>query len=298
MLQDVIERLDKAFQAFFRRLKRGEKPGFPRFRGHNRHDSFTLKQAGWKLEGRYLYIKGLGRFKLFLSRPIEGRIKTITIRRAPTGKWFVSFSCDEVPLVRLPKSEKSVGIDVGVSSFLTDSNGNVVANPKFFSGYERELRHRQRSLSRKKSGSSHRGKAKHSVAVLYEKMANQRKDFINKVALDYLCKYQTIFIEDLNINVMAKNRHLSKSISDVAWGMFFNRLICKAEEAGREVIKVNPRNTSQMCSGCGEIVKKSLSVRVHRCPHCGLTLDRDENAAKNIELRGRADLADAKLAVG
>lgn len=298
VLQDVIQRLDRAFQAFFRRLKAGEKPGFPRFKGRDWYDSFTLKQAGWKLEGRNLHIKGLGRFKLFLSRPIEGKIKTITIRRSSTGQWFVCFSCDEVPATALPVAKKlDAGVDVGISSFLTDSEGNKVENPEFFREGESELRREQRSLSRKRKGSKKRAKAKRRVARAHEKVSNQRRDFLNKLALLYLTIYQTIYIENLNIKGMVKNGHLSKSISDVAWGMFFEILRAKAASAGREVIGVNPCNTSQDCSGCGAKVPKKLSVRVHQCPFCGLVLDRDVNAAINILQRGRAARAGAKLGV-
>lgn len=297
VLQDVIERLDRAYRAFFRRVKQGEKPGFPRFRGANRYDSFTLKQAGWMLDGRYLYIRNLGRFKLFFSRPIEGQIKTVTIRRVPTGKWYVSFSCDEVPTISLPVSERSVGIDVGITTFLTDSHGHTVANPKFFRASERMLQVAQRSLSRKQRASTRRVKAKHAVATIHEKIANQRKDFIHKVALSYVRQYQTIAVEDLNIKGMVKNRHLAKSISDAAWGMFVNVLYAKAVWAGRQVVTINPCNTSQQCSECGRMAPKSLAVRLHCCPHCGIVLDRDHNAALNIARLGGALRADAKLRV-
>lgn len=298
VLQDVIQRLDKSFQSFFRRLKSGEKPGFPRFRNKDRYDSFTLKRAGWKIEGSNLKINGLGRFKLFLSRPIEGKIKTVTIRHTATGNWLVSFSCDEVPPIVVDEPVKhEIGIDVGISSFLTDSEGVKIENPKFFRQGEKELRRRQRSLSRKKKCSGSRAKTKHQVAKVHEKISNQRKDFACKLALTYVLRYGIIFVENLNIKGMVRNRHLSKSISDAAWNLFFEKLCTKAEEAGRTVVKVDPRNTSQLCSDCGTFVKKALSVRVHCCPSCGLILDRDENAALNILQRGRAGLAGSKLGV-
>jgi putative transposase len=210
----------------------------------------------------------------------------------------VCFSCDEVPVTVLPAPTKvDVGLDVGISSLLTDSEGNKVENPKFFREGEKELRRQQRSLSRKKKGSKRRYKAKERVAKVNEKIVNQRRDFLSKIALLYLKVYQTIYIENLNIKGMVKNGHLSKSISDVAWGMFFEILRAKAASAGREVIGVNPRNTSQDCSGCGTLVPKKLSVRIHKCPSCGLVLDRDENAAINLVLLGRAAPAGAKLGV-
>ncbi|WP_420266241.1 RNA-guided endonuclease InsQ/TnpB family protein [Candidatus Magnetominusculus dajiuhuensis] len=282
VLQEVLERLDKAYKSFFQRVKSGKgKAGFPRFKGFGRYDSFTLKQAGWKLDGRYLYIRNIGRFKLFLSRPIEGEIKTITVRRKSTG-WFVAFSCDNVPVKQYPETSKEVGIDVGIKSFLVDSEGNAVANPKYYRHGQKILRRRSRSLSRKKKGSHRRQKARVLVVKAHEKVANQRKDFLHKVANLYISLYAVICVEDLKIKNMIRNRHLSKSISDSAWGMFFEMLVAKAVEAGRQIIKVDPKGTSQLCSNCGEKVPKSLSVRMHKCPHCHIVLDRDENAAINI----------------
>ncbi len=286
-LQDVVERLDRAFKAFFRRVKKGEKPGYPRFKSYLRYKSFTLKQAGWRLNGRYLYINNIGRFKLFLSCPIEGDIKTVTIIRKSTGKWFVSFSCDDVPEKKLSPTGKDIGIDVGIKAFCVDSDGNKVDNPQFLKESLKLLKRRQRSLSRKKKGSARRHKAKYLVARTHEKVANQRKDFLHKTANQYIKHYDKIFIEDLQIKNMVRNRHLARSISDASWGMFFNLLTYKAEEAGRELATVIPNNTSQICSGCGEKVPKSLSIRIHKCPFCGLVLDRDENAAINIIALGQ-----------
>ena len=287
-LQEVIERLDRAYQAFFRRIKQGKKPGFPRFKSGNRYNSFTLKQNGWKVEGKYLHIRNIGKLKLFLSRPIEGNIKTVTVCRKHAGKWFVFFSCDNVPARKAPATDKEIGIDVGIKHFLVDSEGGSVENPQYFRRSERLLRRRQRSLSRKKRGSVRRGDARLLVAKAHEKMGNQRKDFLHKLANKYIERFKTIFIEDLNIRGMVKNRHLSKSISDSSWGMFFGILSCKAAEAGRTVIKVAPHGTSQICSGCGKKVPKSLSVRIHKCPFCGLVLDRDLNASLNILAAGQA----------
>jgi len=292
VLQDVIERLQKAFDAFFRRIKdKTEKAGFPRFRGKDRYDSFTLKQAGYKIEGQYLYISGVGKFKLFLSRPIEGDIKTVTVRRTSSGKWFVCFSCDNVPAKEMPEAIAEVGIDVGIKAFLVDSTGRSVDNPKFFRQSERILRRRQRALARKMRGSRRRAKAKILVANAHEKISNQRKDFLHKIANFYIGAYKTIYVEDLNIKGMIKNRHLSKSIADASWGKFFECLSYKVEETGRRVIKVNPRNTSQICSRCGEKVPKKLSVRTHACTFCGLVMNRDHNAAINIEFRGHRNQA-------
>jgi len=288
VLQSVIERLDKAYGNFFRRLKEsGVKPGFPRFKGKNRYDSFTLKQTSWKINGKYLTIRNIGKFKMRLSRPIEGDIKTVTIRRTSIGKWYVCFSCNNVPEKKLSKSDATIGIDVGIKSFLVDSEGHKVDNPKYFRQAEDILRRKQRLLSRRVKGSNRRNKARILVAKAHETIVNQRRDFLHKTANYYIANYGSIFIEDLKINNMVRNRHLSKSISDSSWGLFFSFLEYKAAEASRQLIKVPPYNTSQICSGCGEKVPKTLAVRVHACPHCGLVMDRDENAARNISAVGQ-----------
>ncbi len=284
-----MERLDKAFQGFFRRIKTAGKAGFPRFRGMNRYDSFTLKQAGWKLEGRYLYIANIGRFKLKLSRPIQGDIKTVTIRRSSTGKWFVSFSCDNVSKREFPDTKEQIGIDVGLKTFCVDSDANSFQNPKYSRKAQVKLRVLSRSLTRRKKGSARRAKARLLLAKQHEKTANQRNDFLHKTANHYIRHYAEIFVEDLKITNMLKNRRLSKSIADASWGMFFDLLSYKAEEAGRTVMKIKPYGTSQNCSGCGERVAKTLSVRIHKCPNCQLKLDRDLNAAINIKAAGQAD---------
>ncbi len=186
VLQDVIERLDRAYKAFFRRARNGKgKAGFPRFKGKDRYDSFTLKQAGWKLEGKYLSIRNVGRFKLRLSRSIEGDIKTVTIRREATGKWYACFSCDKVLEKILPESGKIIGIDVGIKSFLVDSEGNRVENPQYFRQSEGLLIRRQRTLCRRVKGSCGRRKARLLVAKAHEKVHNQRQDFLHKVANSY-----------------------------------------------------------------------------------------------------------------
>ena len=286
-IQDVLERLDKAYKAFFKRAKEG-KAGFPRFKSFNRYNSFTLKQSGWKLEGRYLHLTKIGRLKLFLSRPIEGKIKTVTVKINSTGKWFVSFCCDEVQPKYFPQTDQAIGIDVGIKHFAVDSEGKVVENPKFLRKSLAELHVKQRTLSRRHRSSHRRRLARLAVARLHEKVSNQRKDFLHKVSNHYIRNYKYIAVEDLNISGMVKNRHLAKSISDASWNQFFIMLSYKAESAGRVLIKVDPRGTSQRCSGCGELVPKKLSERIHCCQNCGLILDRDENAARNIQTLGQS----------
>ena len=287
-LQSVIERLDRAYKAFFRRIKLGEEPGFPRFKGKNRYDSFTLKNTGWVLDGRFLSIRNIGRFKLRLSRPIQGDIKTITIRKSKTNHWYVCFSCDNVPETKLPYSDKVVGLDVGIKSFLVDSEGNdPIGNPKFLKHSLKELRVKQRKLSRAKKGSKRRKDTKLQLSKCHEKIANQRSDFHHKLANEYIKNYGVIVFEKLQIKNMVKNHHLARDINDAAWGQFFGFLDYKAEEAGRLIFKDNPRNTSKMCHVCGAINKDlKLSDREWVCESCGTVHDRDRNAAINHKNQG------------
>jgi putative transposase len=287
-LQNVMGRLDKSYKSFFRRIKSGEKVGFPRFKGKNWYDSFTLTTHGWKLDKNHLFIRNVGVFKLHLSRPIQGDIKTVTIRRSATGKWYVCFTCDNVPENKLQTSDKSIGIDVGITSMAVDSEGHKIENPRYSNKSMAQLRVRQRRLCRRIKGSNSRKQARLLVAKSHEKVANQRTDFLHKVANYYIKSYGTISVENLNIQGMVKNHHLARHILDGAWGQFFELLSYKAESAGRILIKVAPQNTSQNCSGCGEKVPKKLAQRIHACPNCGLIMDRDENAARNICQAGQA----------
>lgn len=283
VLQDVVERLHKAYQAFFRRVKNSEAAGYPRYKGQERYNSFTLKQAGWKLNGNQLLISNIGIFKLKLHRPILGTIKTVTVSRTNSNKWFVSFSCDGVPARILPSTGETIGIDVGCESFLTDSDGNKIPNPRHLRKSQDVLAARQQSLSRKVKWSKRRRKAKVLVAKIHEKINNQRQDFHHKTALKLVKENDIIAIEDMK--VFLKTTALNKSMRDVAWFQFFAILLCKAEEAGKIVIKVPAKYTSQTCSRCGILVKKTLSVRIHSCV-CGLVIDRDWNAAINIKRLG------------
>ncbi len=288
-LQQAIERNDKAFKSFFKRCKHGEKSGFPRFKSKSRYDSFTLKNTGWKLDGRYLWIHKVGRFKMNLSREIQGNIKTITIRRTLTNKWYACFSCDNVSENKLEPNDKTIGIDVGIKSFLTDSECNHIENPKFLKQTLKELRVKQRKLSRTKKGGNGRKKSRMQVSKLHDKVSNQRRDFHHKLANEYIKNYGTIAVENLQIKNMIKNKHLSRDISDCAWGQFFEMLAYKAEEAGRQLIKVNPHNTSKTCSECGSINKDlTLSDREWVCKYCGTLHDRDENASKNLKRLGQS----------
>ena len=282
VLQNCQVRVDLAFKAFFRRVKSGDTPGYPRFKGYNRYDSFTYPQAGFKIADGKLHLSKIGDIKIKLHRLIDGEIKTLTIKRSATGKWFASFVADIGDVISSRNDHSVVGIDVGISSFATLSDGSKIDNPRILKAEEKNLARAQRKFSATTKGSIERRKRLKVVQRVHERIANKRKDFIHKVSRHLVDTYRYIVFEDLAITNMLKNHHLAKAISDASWGMLINITTSKAVEAGSEVILVDPRNTSQMCSRCGTIVKKNLSVRIHKCPNCGLVMDRDENAAINI----------------
>jgi putative transposase len=291
VLQDVLHRLDKAFQAFFRRVKAGERPGYPRFQGKDRYNSFTYPQVGAHggavLDAGILSLSKIGRIRIRLHRPLQGTPKTVTISREADG-WYACISCAEVPTVPLPLTGKETGIDVGLKVFLVRADGEAVENPRHYRRAERQLRKAQRRVTRRKKGSHRRRKAVALLKRTHQQVQRQRRDFHHKTALLLLRTYDTIYLEDLRIANLVRNAHLAKSISDAAWRQFRTILEGKAAYAGRRVVAVPPAYTSQDCSGCGERVRKSLSVRTHICPRCGLVLDRDENAAVNIRRAGQA----------
>jgi putative transposase len=282
-LQNVQERVDLGLKTFFRRVKAGENPGYPRFRGRGWYDSFTYPQKGFRLDSGKLYLSKIGNIKIKLHRPIGGKIKRLIVRRAATGKWFACFSVEMEESPKPPWKDGSVvGIDVGLESFATLSNGEKIANPKFFRDEEKELARVQRRLSKAPKGTPERKAALKVVERVHERIANKRYEFAHQVSRDLVNRFGLIAFEDLNIKNMLQNHCLAKSISDVAWNMLVTVTSYKAANAGSMVVLVDPRNTSKMCSRCGILVEKSLSNRVHNCTHCGLSLDRDINAAINI----------------
>lgn len=284
--QRTLKRLDKAFSAFFRRCKQGETPGYPRFKGRNRFDSveFTYND-GIKIKENTLYVQHIGDVRLRLHRQIEGKIKTAVIKRK-ADKWFVSFSVEYQPEPR-EKTGQAVGLDMGVKHLVITSDEEFFDNPKHLRQSERNLRRAQRKVARREKGSNRRQKAVIALQKIHERISNQRRDTCHKIARSIVDRYDLIAVENLQVQNMTKNHNLAKSIVDASWSMFQSVLSYKAEDAGKQVISVDPKNTSQECSDCGEIVKKDLSVRIHDCPSCGLKIDRDVNAAKNILGRGR-----------
>ena len=298
-LQNIATRIDLAFKAFFRRIKHGEKPGYPRFRGKFRYDSFTYPQSGFKLLKNIVQLSKIGNIKIKSHRPIKGKIKTCTVKRMPTGKWFVSFSC-EIKREPLKLSiEPSIGIDMGLESFATLSNGEQFENPRFFRQEEKALAKTQRKFSKQDKASKTRTKARKVVAHVHERIKNKRHNFSHQLARKLVNRFNNIIVEDLSINDMQKDnfRCINKSIADAAWRMFLELLTFKAEYAGKHCIQVNPAYTSQTCSRCGNRQKLKLSDRMYHCPCCNLSLNRDENAALNILALGLQDIGSAKKAV-
>jgi putative transposase len=285
--QDMLRRLDKSFKAFFRRVRAGEKPGYPRFRGHDRFNSITFPTYGdgIKIKDNRVYIQNVGLVKIKMHRSLEGKINTVTIKRE-CDKWYVVFS-NSVNIEPLPAYDKQVGIDVGLESFAVTSDGEFIENPRFLREAEAIIRRSQRKVSRRKKGSNSRRKAVKLLAKCHLKISNQRKDFAHKLSRHIVNTYGFIAVEDLQIKNMVQNHHLAKSIADAAWGEFFSFTSYKAEWAGRQFTKVIPNGTSQDCAFCGTVVPKSLSVRIHNCPNCGHSVPRDFNSSLNILERGR-----------
>ncbi len=289
VLQDVLTRLDKTYQAFFRRVKAGQTPGFPRFQGRDRYHSFTYKQYcnGARLDNGFLVLSKIGRVAVRWSRPLKGTPKTVMISHEADG-WYAIISCADVPAQPLPLTSRETGIDVGLKVFLITADGDVVENPRLHRRGEKKLKKAQRVVSRRKKGSHGRRKAVGLLQRAHQTVKRQRADFHHKTALKLLRDYDTIYLEDLQVANMVRNHHLAKSISDAGWAAFRSILEAKAACAGRRVIAIPAQYTSQDCSICGARVPKSLSVRTHVCTICGLVLDRDENAARNIQRAGQA----------
>ena len=290
VLQDVLRRLDKSFKAFFRRVKNGEKPGYPRFKGVGWYKSFTYPQVGFKLDCSKLTLSKIGSIRIFKHREVEGKIKTCTIKKDLLGHWYAILvsEMEDVPQVE-PKV--AIGVDVGLKNMVALSDGTAIQYPRYYVQAEKKLAVAQREHSRKKKGSINLQVAKTRVAKLHQKIQNHRDEFLHQVSRKLVDSADLIVFENLNISGMLKNHHLAKHIQDHAWGKLIQFTQSKAAKAGKVVELVDARYTSQKCSQCGMIVPKTLAERVHRCPNCGLEMDRDINASLNIRtlgLRGSA----------
>lgn len=277
VLQNAQLRVDLAFKAFWRRCKAGENPGFPRFKGKGWYRSITYPQSGFRLHPDGVYLSKIGRVKIVLHRPIEGAIKTCTVKKTPTGKWYVYFSCEVTPPESLPKTNKIVGIDLGLITYVQCSDGSKIDKPRFFKQEQKVLAQVQRRFSKIKTYIN-----KHSVALVHERIKNKREDFCHKTSKKLVDKYDMIAHEDLNVKGMLEQKKYSKSIADASWSTLIQYMTAKAENAGRVIVTVDPRGTSQRCSQCGTTVPKTINVRIHHCPHCGFKTGRDLNSALEI----------------
>jgi putative transposase len=292
VLQDVVRRIDKAFMNFFLRLKnRNGKAGFPRYKSFNRFRSITYPQFGFRiLTNGHLEISKIGVIRMFKHREIEGNIKTCTIKRDSAGDWYAIFTV-EMPDVPKHEPKTAIGVDVGIRNFVTLSTGESIPSPKFLKSSEDKIRRLHKEVSRKKIGSKNRKKCVRKLARAYRKVERQRDDFLHKVSRYLSRKADVIVFEDLNINRMVQNSHLSKSIYDACWSKLMKYTAYKVAETGGYVYFVNPAGTSTTCSRCGEMSRKSLSGEFV-CLKCGFSLGRDLNASLNILKRVGGDTSE------
>ncbi len=301
VLCDVLNRLDKAYKGFFERIKnkgkKGKKAGFPRYKSRGKYNSITYPQLGFKLIHKnngskkgILQLSKIGYIKIIVSRDITyGKIKTCTVKRDKAGDWLATFTVELPDTVKKPleqiKEQDIIGVDVGINKLAVLTDGievKEIDNPKLIAKYEKGIKTLQKQLSRTKKRSYNRAKIRKKVAKKQRKLANARKDNLHKASNQIVESENIIVFEDLNVQGMVQNHNLAKSISDGSWGKLIDMCVYKAENAGKYIEFVNPRNTSQLCSRCGAIVKKDLSIRIHMCNNCGLVMDRDLNAALNI----------------
>ena len=281
-MRDPLGRLDRAFAAFFRRVKAGTKPGYPRFRSARRYDSLTW-DSGWGLRAGRLALQGIGHLKVNWHRalPKSGVVRTVAVRRA-AGRWYAYF-CLQLsrPAPAASTQRPAVGIDLGIQHFVTLSTGEQIPGPRAYRAGLQRMTVAQRRVSRRQRGSHRRQKAGLLLARQYERIRNLRLDHAHKLARRLVSEFGLIAVEDLNVRCLARG-FLAKQVNDQAWGRFLMLLEYKAAEAGTQLVRVPPGGSSQGCSGCGAVVQKPLSERTHRCPICGLVMDRDTNAARNI----------------
>jgi len=295
VLQNVQERVDLAFKAFFRRVKAGEEPGYPRFKGYGRYNSFTFKQSGFKLVGDKLTLSKIGDVRIKMHRPrpegTRADIKTLTIQRDAVGNFYACFSC-ECDAQPLTTNHNVVGIDLGLTTFAYFSNGDKIERQRWMKVDAADIARLQRKKEKLVKGSPERRTVVHALCHAYKRSANRRNNFSHQESRKLVNEYQFLAFEKLDIQDMQinGNKTISRGIADVAWGQFVQFTTYKAANAGRGVALVNPRGTTQTCSGCGVLVPKDITVRVHDCPHCGLKISRDHNAALNILARGLASI--------
>ena len=316
--QATLRRLNRAFAGFFRRVKVGQKAGYPRFKGMARFDSVEWPKDGdgarWLPEQRRVYLQGVGLVKVHVHRQVQGRVKTIQIKRQGR-RWLLVLSCDDVPTNPLPATGRQAGIDIGIASFATTSDGEHVENPRWARGAAGKLAVAQQRFARANRRSKNRERIRETVATRHCKIANQRKDFHHKQARALIARYDLLVVEDLEIANMLRRAKpvpdpdnpgqylangaraksgLSRTISDAGWGRFVSILRAKAEEAGRILIEVDPRHTSDRCENCGHTAPENrVTQAVFECRRCGHHAQADEHAARNLLRAGLARHAQA-----
>lgn len=302
VLQDAARRLDKAFDNFFRRVRERKsgkqiKAGFPKFKSHERYNSITYPQSGFRImDNGHIWISKIGEIRIFMHRPITGTVKSLSLKRDSVGDWFVTIVADsqgegttdecieshdvsDDPL----EPKRSVGIDLGLKSLITTSDGTAVYPPRYLRKSERKLKRAQKELSKKKKVSHKRDKAKRRLSKIHRKIERQRSDFAHKLSSEIVRNHDLIVFEDLNIKGMIKNHNIAKSMSDAGWDRIVEYTTYKAESAGSTVLLIDPKHMSQKCSQCGNIKHElKLTDRIYHCDMCNLTVDRDLNAAINI----------------
>ena len=284
ILYDVAKRASLSYENFFRRWRRGEKNNHPpKTRDINKNFSFTYPGArGFKIKGRYLWLSKIGDVKIVLHRPLEGKVKSCTIKKYPTGKWFALFIC-ELPAPEQKEGKNPVGIDLGINHFATLSDGTKIPNPRFQRRSQKQLTKAQRKLTKISKDSPEYIKRLKIVAKVRAKISNQRRDFFHKVSKNILERFDIVGVEGLRIHTMQRNHKLAGSITDTSWGTFLKILGSKAKDKGVRLVRIDPVNTSKTCSSCGTITDLKLGEQIFECPACGLILDRDYNAALNIK---------------
>ena len=290
-LQYECYRLFSNLRTLARLKKNGRKVGKLRFKGKERFKTFTYNQSGFKLittGRRYqkLHLSKIGEIPIRMHRAISGKVKQITVKKYPSGKWYAAVTVDyekeTVVAQTNVKKKEAVGIDLGITHFVHDDDGNSVGHPKFLAASLQRLRILQQSLAKKRRGSANRQRQRAKVARQFEKVRDQRNDFLHKLSRHYVDSYGIIAVEDLEIRGLIQISYNARNINDASWSRFLQMLKYKAESAGVQLVRIEPRGTTQMCSGCGGNVPKRLWDRIHNCSNCGLTLDRDHNAAINI----------------
>ncbi|WP_006246238.1 RNA-guided endonuclease InsQ/TnpB family protein [Mycolicibacterium tusciae] len=316
--QATLRRLNTAFSGFFRRVKAGQTPGYPRFKGSARFDSVEWPKDGdgarWHPEQNRVYLQGVGTVKVSVHRRVEGRVKTIQIKRQGR-RWMLVLSCDDVPANPLPATGSQAGVDVGIVTYATVSDGTSVPNPRWAHAAADRLETAQQRLARAKRGSNNRRRKRETVGARHRKISNRRKDFHHKQARALVARYDLLVVEDLKITNMLRRPKpkpdpdnpgqflpngaraktgLNRSISDAGWGQFVSILRAKAEDAGRTWIEVDPRHTSDRCEACGHAARENrVTQAVFVCQRCGHTAPADQHAARNILRAGLAHHAHA-----